>query len=101
MSFNINGPSNIPSIQEPQSMMNNGGGGNLGYFMRDDSDAIIKFGDDGEEDSFEKSVDESFDTELSFNLFTKISAFLKKLWKNIVKFFTPEIKKTNDEFIKK
>lgn len=34
MSFGINGPSPIHGIQEAQSMFNNGGGGNLGYFQR-------------------------------------------------------------------
>ena len=35
MSFSFNGPSFRPMIQESQSMKNNGGGGNLGYFQRD------------------------------------------------------------------
>lgn len=34
MSFGINGPSPTFGIQEAQSMRNNGGGGNLGYFQR-------------------------------------------------------------------
>ena len=34
MSFGINGPSPMHGIQEAQSMRNNGGGGNLGYFQR-------------------------------------------------------------------
>lgn len=34
MSFGINGPNPIHGIQEAQSMFNNGGGGNLGYFQR-------------------------------------------------------------------
>ncbi len=34
MSFGINGPSPKFGIQEAQSMFNNGGGGNLGYFQR-------------------------------------------------------------------
>ena len=75
MSFNINGPSNIPSIQETQNMKNNGGGGNLGYFMREESDDIIRFSDEQEEDSFEKSVDLQDDEE-SFDLFQKIVRFL-------------------------
>ena len=79
MSFNINGPSNIPSIQETQNMKNNGGGGNLGYFMREESDDIIRFTDEQEEDSFEKSVDLQ-DNEESFDLFQKIVRFLKKMW---------------------
>ena len=33
MSFNFQGPSERPIIQGAQNMMNNGGGGNLGYFQ--------------------------------------------------------------------
>lgn len=99
MSFNINGPSNIPSIQETQNMKNNGGGGNLGYFMREESDDIIRFSDEQEEDSFEKSIDLQED-EMSFDLFKKIVRFLKKLWYSFVKLFAPRTKNTQDEFIK-
>lgn len=35
MSFGINGPENLPAIQKAQNMMNDGGGGNLGYFQRE------------------------------------------------------------------
>ena len=99
MSFNINGPSNIPSIQETQNMKNNGGGGNLGYFMREESDDIIRFSDDQEEDSFEKSVDLQ-DDDAPLDLFTKIVRFLKKVWHSFVKLFIPKAKNTQDEFIK-
>lgn len=34
MSFSFNFPTNRPMIQESQSMKNNGGGGNTGYFQR-------------------------------------------------------------------
>ena len=99
MSFNINGPSNIPSIQETQNMKNNGGGGNLGYFMREESDDIIRFSDEQEEDSFEKLVDLQDDEE-SFDLFQKIVRFLKKLWYSFVKLFIPKAKNAQDKFIK-
>lgn len=99
MSFNINGPSNIPSIQETQNMKNNGGGGNLGYFMREESDDIIRFSDEQEEDSFEKSIDLE-DDEVSIDLIKKIIRFLKKLWYLFVKLFAPRTKNTQDEFIK-
>ena len=99
MSFNINGPSNIPSIQETQNMKNNGGGGNLGYFMREESDDIIRFSDEQEEDSFEKSIDLQED-EMSVDLFKKIVRFLKKLWYSFVKLSAPRTKNTQDEFIK-
>lgn len=76
MSFNINGPSNKPIIQEAQNMKNNGGGGNLGYFQRgkkkkDDenldeeiSDFFIK--EDGENDGKEG------EKEKKDNLFKKL-----------------------------
>lgn len=99
MSFNITGPSNIPSIQETQNMKNNGGGGDLGYFMREESDDIIRFSDDQEEDSFEKSIDLE-DDEVSIDLIKKIVRFLKKLWYSFVKLFIPKAKNTQDKFIK-
>ena len=99
MSFNINGPSNIPSIQETQNMKNNGGGGNLGYFMREESDDIIRFSDEQEEDSFEKSVDLQ-DDDAPLDLFKKIIRFLKKIWYSFVKLFIPKAKNTQDKFIK-
>ena len=33
MSLNFSGPGDLPIIREAQNMMNNGGGGNLGYFQ--------------------------------------------------------------------
>ena len=33
MSFNFQGPGEMPIIRGAQNMMNNGGGGNLGYFQ--------------------------------------------------------------------
>ena len=62
MDFNI--PSNRPMIQESQSMANNGGGGNLGYFQRgkkkkEDEPQNLW----GEEDKFESSVKDDDDLE--------------------------------------
>lgn len=87
MSFNINLPSNIPSIQEAQSMQNNGGGGNLGYFMREENDEVIRFNDDQEGDSFEKSSDKDIDESQFLSLFDKFICFLKKICKAILAFF--------------
>ena len=102
MSFNINGPSNIPSIQEAQSMMNNGGGGNLGYFMREESDEAIKFNNNNEEDSFEKSSDLSEEApEFSFDLFDKIKRFFRKLSITSSRLLIKNKKgKIKDEFVK-
>ena len=84
-------------------MMNNGGGGNLGYFMREESDEAIKFNDNNEEDCFEKSSDITEDTpELSFDLFDKIKRFFKKLRIALARFFAKKKRNKNeDEFIKK
>ena len=56
MSFSFDGPSFRPMIQEPQSMKNNGGGGNTGYFKqgkkKKEKEEIEIFSDD-DTDSFE------------------------------------------------
>ena len=87
MSFNINGPSNIPSIQEAQSLLNNGGGGNLGYFMRQDADEEIKFVNNQGEDSFEKSDDnENFEPAGNASLIERIKKIFKKIRIAIARF---------------
>lgn len=86
MSFNISGPSNVPSIQEAQSMMNNGGGGNLGYFMRQESDEEIKFVDNQGEDSFEKTLDEKVETDTYISLFDRLKKLFRKIRLAIAKF---------------
>ena len=86
MSFNFQGPSEMPIIRGAQSMMNNGGGGNLGYFQgrrkkkEEDNSSIFNTDD---EDSFTLSsgekTEEKFPEENSvtdklkgfFNKFTK------------------------------
>ena len=100
MSFNINGPSNIPAIQEAQNMMNNGGGGNLGYFMRENSEGAINFVNTEEEDCFEKSVeiDELKDSEELF-LLDRIIRFLKRLWRSFVSKFFMNNKTENNIFV--
>ncbi len=100
MSFNINGPSNIPSIQETQSMKNNGGGGNLGYFMREENDEPIKLVEEQEEDTFVRSSDE-VDEEKFLSLFDKFCRFLKSVWKIIVSFCLAKKEAQKNEFIKK
>ncbi len=54
MSFGINGPENIPSIQKSHHT-NDGGAGNLGYFQQNRK----KKKDDEENDVFEFSSDEN------------------------------------------
>ena len=100
MSFNINGPSNKPVIQEAQNMMNNGGGGNLGYFMRENSDEAIKFVDSEEEDCFEKSVEiDEFEDKGSLPLFDRIIRFLKRLWRLFIIKLARSEKTSRDEFV--
>lgn len=100
MSFNINGPSNKPIIQEAQNMMNNGGGGNLGYFMRENPEETINFVSSEEEDTFKKSVDIDEDNDNSF-IIDKIINFLKRIYKAIVLMFTSKKTVTkDDEFVK-
>ena len=103
MSFNINGPSNKPVIQEAQNMMNNGGGGNLGYFMRENSDEAIKFIDNEEEDCFEKSVeidDEIQDSE-DLLLVDRVIRFIKRLWRALILKLTHTKTTSGDDFIYK
>ncbi len=87
MSFNFQGPSERPIIQGAQNMMNNGGGGNLGYFQgrqkkKDDSNKNLF--DTKEEDSFtlssgknEDEIPENFDKDNS--ALKNIKGFFGKL----------------------
>jgi len=90
MSFGINGPDSMPSIQ-PSHQTNDGGAGNLGYFRREKKKQ--EEDDKQENDSFELSSgkengDEILMDELD-NIGTKIKNFwlsinlLKKIKKNI------------------
>ena len=59
MSFGINGPDNIPSIQKSHHT-NDGGAGNLGYFQRERKK---KKDDEDQQDVFEFSSDKEEDNE--------------------------------------
>lgn len=69
MSINFNGPGDMPIIREAQNMMNNGGGGNLGYFQgrkkKKEKDVNI-FGTE-DEDTFSLSSDSDLNDEENFN----------------------------------
>ena len=56
MSFNFQGPSERPIIQGAKNMMNNGGGGNLGYFQgrqkKKDDESNKNLFNSQDEDSF-------------------------------------------------
>ena len=83
MSFGINGPSPMHGIQEAQSMRNNGGGGNLGYFQRRNKKGKQK---ENEIDVFQQSIDENdvFIPEEPIdddNILKKASEFIKQFKK--------------------
>ena len=89
MSFNFQGPSEMPIIRGAQSMMNNGGGGNLGYFQgrrkkKEEENKNI-FNTD-EEDSFTLSSGKSdnFQEDLPSedSITDKLKGFFKKITKN-------------------
>lgn len=99
MSFNINGPSNKPVIQEAQNMMNNGGGGNLGYFMREDSEESLKFVNSDEEDCFEKSIEkDEFQDSEDLLIIDRLIRLLKRIWRIIVQKFSPAEKIKKDDY---
>jgi len=79
MGFNINGPNYKPAITEAQSMKNNGGGGNLGYFQRERKK---KKKDNENYDLFEKeSKDEDviLESEESEKISDKLKGVIGKL----------------------
>ena len=67
-------------------MMNKGGGGNLGYFMRQEPDEEIKFVDNQGEDSFEKTLDEKVETDTYISLFDRLKKLFRKIRLAIAKF---------------
>lgn len=82
MSFGINGPNPIHGIQEAQSMRNNGGGGNLGYFQRrnkkgkpkEDEVDVFQSSDEGDVFVPEDALEED-------NILKKASDFIKQFKK--------------------
>ena len=87
MTFPITGPSNKPMIQEAQNMMNNGGGGNLGYFQREEQEEQIKF-KENEEDIFQKTeIEETLEIDCEIDLLSKILKLINKIKDKICSFF--------------
>ncbi len=84
MSFNFNGPSYRPMIQESQSMKNNGGGGNTGYFQRGkkkkDKEVDV-FSEAKEQDSF--ISEDAFEEKPKEKLLDKIIEKTKNIMKNV------------------
>ena len=89
MSLNFNGPGDLPIIREAQNMMNNGGGGNLGYFQgrKKKKEKEIDIFKPEEEDTFSLSSDSSeLSEEENFNkenpsITDKLKGFLDKFKK--------------------
>ena len=69
MSINFNGPGDVPIIREAQNMMNNGGGGNLGYFQgrKKKKEKDVNIFNPDEEDTFSLSSDSDLKEEEQFN----------------------------------
>ena len=65
MSLNFNGPGDMPIIREAQNMMNNGGGGNLGYFQgrKKKKEKEVNLFNTEEEDTFSLSSNMDFKEE--------------------------------------
>ena len=90
MSFNFQGPGDMPIIRGAESMMNNGGGGNLGYFQgrkKKKEDEAKNLFNTEEEDSFTLSagkLDENAQNDLpkEDSISDKLKGFLKKLTNN-------------------
>lgn len=95
MSFGINGPSNIPAIQQSQRSTD-GGAGNLGYFQREKK----KKEDDEEADIFESSeekTDENFDDgDPLMDELDAIGTKIKNFWMKL-KFSQNDEKKPEDD----
>ena len=89
MSFNFSGPGDMPIIREAQSMMNNGGGGNLGYFQgrKKKKEKEINLFNTEDEDTFSlSSQNTDFNEEEKFNaenpsIKDKLKGFLDKFKK--------------------
>lgn len=98
MSFNFNGPSFKPMIQESQMMKNNGGGGNTGYFQRGKKkkkdEKIDIFADKKETDSFSAENEIDIPPPAKEKILDKIIEKTKKAVKSVQK----EPQKTNNPF---
>ena len=88
MSFNFQGPSEMPIIRGAQSMMNNGGGGNLGYFQgrsKKKEEENKNIFNTEEEDSFTLSSGSSDNLSEELpeenSLVDKVKGFFKKITK--------------------
>lgn len=95
MSFEFKGPSFKPMIQEAQSMLNNGGGGNLGYFKRGKKDKDKK--DESAGDLFGGPEDDSFEHELRIEGEKSDFSKVKDFFSNFVEKFKKPIEKNEGQ----
>ncbi|MBP7211708.1 hypothetical protein KBA27_02630 [bacterium] len=58
MSFDVNSSSGMPIIREASAMKNDGGGGNLGYFEREEAEKRKK--NSSQESIFEEKGEDTF-----------------------------------------
>lgn len=86
MGFDVNFNNNKPIIKEAQSMQNDGGAGNLGYFEQERKNKDKSIFQE-EADSFKKSSgeEENFDVDFSLakfieNLIESVKSWFKKLF---------------------
>ncbi len=86
MSFGINGPDNIPSIQKSHHT-NDGGAGNLGYFQQE-----RKKKDEEEQDVFESSNKKDDDIDLIEEDLDSIGNKIKNFWLAVHNNFNKEKK---------
>jgi len=85
MSFGINGPENIPSIQKSHHT-NDGGAGNLGYFQREKKKKEEK----EETDIFEFSSNSEDKEDPLMTELDSIGSRIKGFWEKINKSFKDE-----------
>ena len=85
MSYEIRGPSIRPLVSEAQSLMNNGGGGNLGYFQRNNKNKK-----DEQKAVFESPPDEyvsDVDLDIVFENLQTENHPNDNFWKKLSRFF--------------
>ena len=102
MSFSFNGPSFRPMIQESQSMFNDGGGGNTGYFQRGkkkkQEKTIDVFAENNEPDSFTPTTDDENELSPQQEKNTDILNTIIEKTKKVVKKAQTNIPPSNNPF---
>ncbi len=97
MSFDFKGPSFKPVIQEAQQMLNNGGGGNLGYFKRGKKDGNSETKAKG--DLFEGQEDDSFEHQIELEEDKDFFATIKAWFSDLLKKMNISVPKKKNPFL--